>query len=196
MVYSVDEMEEDYIILDANNIETFEAAQKRFKDGWVKSDISYNPFGTETMRLLHIIKYTDEEKAEIEAIKKKRIISPRPPIDENCLTVPILKYEEEKAGAENAYKILASKGFREVHRTSTVAVMKLSDPRGVIMSDEDLELILKLIDAYHEDKVGTTEHTELKIRIDALHYRLFTIYEESQASRRFPEPQEPTEPIQ
>jgi len=183
----VNTLEEDYIILDANNIKTFENAQKRLKEGWVKSDLTYNPFGTETVRLLHIVKYTEEEWAEIEAIKKKRVSS-RPPIDENCLTVPILKYEEETAGAENPYKILASKGYREVHRTSTVAVMKLSDPRGVLMNDEDLKLMLKLIDGYHEEHVGTTEHAELKIRIDALHYRLFTIYEESQASKRALEP--------
>ena len=186
-------MEEDYIILDANNIETFENAQKRLKDGWVKSDLTYNPFGTETVRLLHIVKYTEEELAEIEAIKKKRV-SPRPPIDENCLTVPILKYEEAKAGDENPYKILASKGYREVHRTSTVAVMKLTDPRGVLLSDEDLELILKLInefpvaEALLEPDVTLPEATELKPQLDALHYRLFTIYEESQASKRALEP--------
>jgi len=196
-------MEEDYIILDASTPETFERARKLLKDGWVKSDLTYNPFGTELTRLLHIVKYTDEEQAELDAIKQKRITSPRPPIDENCLTVPILKYEEEKNNAENPYKILASKGYREVHRTSTVAVMKLSDPRGVLLSDEDLELILKLInefpvaEALLDPEVTLPEATELKPQLDALHYRLFTIYEESQASKVIPEPQEkPAEPTQ
>jgi len=189
-------LEEDYIILNADDINTFEHAKSLFKDGWVKSDLTYNPFGTETMRILHIVKYTEEELAEIEANKLKRITSPRPPIDENCLTVPILSYEEEKKELENPYKILASKGYREVHRTSTVAVMKLSDPRGVLMSDEDLELIIKLIDAYHEDNIGSTEYAELKNQLDGLHYRLFTIYEESLASKIISEPQESAEPTQ
>lgn len=186
-------MEEDYIILNADDINTFEHAKSLFKGGWVKSDLTYNPFGTETMRILHIVKYTEEELAEIEANKLKRITSPRPPIDENCLTVPILSYEEEKKGLENPYKILASKGYREVHRTSTVAVMKLSDPRGMLMSDEDLELILKLISG-----LPMSEATELKPQLDSLHYRLFTIYEESQASKTIPEPPEkpPEEPKQ
>jgi len=190
-------LEEDYIILDSTITEipnpTFEHARKLLKEGWVKSDLTYNPFGTELTRLLHIVKYTEEELAEIEAIKQRRISSPRPPIDENCLTVPILSYADEKKGNENPYKILASKGYREVHRTSTVAVMKLSDPRGVLMSDEDLELILKLIDG-----LPISEATELKPQLDSLHYRLFTIYEESQASKTIPEkpPEEPKQPTQ
>jgi len=174
-------LEEQYLILDADDLKTFEKAKELLEDGWVKSELPYNPFGTDVMRLLHLVKYTEEELAEIEARKQQRTTSPRPPVDQNCLTVPILKYEEDKEGKENPYKILTSKGYREVHRTSTVAVMKLTDPRGVLLSDEDIELILKLIDAYYQDNVGTEEYAELKTRLDGLHYRLFTIYEESQA---------------
>jgi len=176
MVHSVDEMEEDYIILDSGTPETFEKARKLLKEGWVKSDLTYNPFGTELTRLLHIIKYTEEELAEIEAIKQKRISSPRPPIDENCLTVPIISYADEQARKENPYKILAAQGYREVHRTSSVAVMKLTDPRGIMLSDDDLAIILKSLEGY------TIDHP-MKSKIDALHYQLSEILKASEEAK-------------
>ena len=167
-------LEKDYIILEVPA--SFEKLRDMLKDGWERADVPYNPYGTEVIRIMELIKYTAEEKAEIEAIRTARITSPRPAVDENCLTVPILSYADEQAGKENPYKILAAQGYREVHRTSSVAVMKLTDPRGIMLSDDDLAIILKSLEGY------TIDHP-MKSKIDALHYQLSEILKASEEAK-------------
>jgi len=188
-------LEEQYVILDANDKETFEKAKKLFEEGWQKSDLAYNPFGTDDMRLLHLVKYTEEEleeKANEELLRRRPA---RVTVDENCLTVPILKYEDDKAGKENPYKILAAKGYREVHRTSTVAVMKLSDPRGVMLSDEDLLIIIDGLNWLPiEDKSDPRAGKGYeKAKIDALQYRLSEILKASEDAKKLEAEEEQTE---
>lgn len=97
------------------------------KEGWERHP-SLNTLGTESVRVIPIIKFESEEEKEkylfVEPPETGRLLD----MDMNLLTVPIVSYEEEKAGAENQYKILAQIGYREVHKTSAKAVMHLKTP--------------------------------------------------------------------
>jgi len=142
-----------------------------YEKGWEKdSDIPYNGiYGPDDEKILHLIRYTDAEKAEIEAAKQQNF--PQEIVDVNILSVPIIKYEDEMKGADNPYKTLASEGWKEVHRTSTLAIMKLTDPCGVVLSSEDLTMILRGLQFCDPWIIGTQSRTHL----DVLYVRLDNI---------------------
>lgn len=172
--------------------EDLEAVIKKLDEGFERNDeIPYQPWGTEILRVAHLIKYTEEEKAEIEAEKERRNTRPRPSVDLNLVTVPIISAEDDKAGKENLYKEYCGVlGYHEVHRTSTVAVLKLDDPRGVMLSDEDIELILEDLGHNYEGLVGATEEVHEKIdKTFKLHHRLSEILKHSEAAKAY-EPKE------
>lgn len=122
------------------------------------------------MRIMELVKYTDEEKAEKAAMRA----GPMQPVDVNCLTVPIISYADEQAGKENPYKILAAKGYTEVHRTSSVAVMKFADPRGVLLSNDDLEIIVNNLSTYNPFDGTSTSLGQFRKQVE-LHSRLSMI---------------------
>lgn len=175
--------------------EDLEKAQQLLDSGWEKrEDVPYNTFEG---KLIQLVKYTEEEKAEIEAEKERRTTRPQPSVDVNVLRVPILDYEEDKEGKENPYKKLAALGYHEVHRTSQVAIMKLDDPRGVMLSDEELELLifaLSGVDA--SDYLGYSDYDAEQPKILKLQNRLQEILEHSREAKKLEEanpPQEQTE---
>jgi len=161
----------EYKQLPMENREDLQAILKRYDEGWEKDpDIPYNgTYGPDGSKILHLVKYTNEEKAELEASKLGS--APQNVVDVNILSVPILTVKDLENGAKNPYADLVAKGWKEIHRTSKEAILKLSDPRGVILSDKDLSLLLSGLSQIVEDP----EVNELESRlIKALNAREVT----------------------
>jgi len=104
-----------------------ESLQEKLEDGWEK-DGKRDTLGTDRMRVIPLIKFDDEEEREVYYYVEPPETGKLLDMDMNLLTVPIISYDEEKQGAENQYKILAQRGFKEVHKTSAKAVMQLKTP--------------------------------------------------------------------
>lgn len=162
--------------------EDLEEIIELLNDGWERDDeIPYQPWGTEDKRIAQLVKYSDEEKAEIKAEEERRSIRPRPSVDLNLVTVPIISAKEDKAGKENLYKEYAALGYHEVHRTSQVAVMKLDDPRAVMLSDEEIETIIDGLGWIpNEDKGDDPEYVQ---KAEQLRDRLSEILKHSEAAK-------------
>lgn len=160
---------------------------RKLDEGFERNDeISYQPWGTEKVRVAHLIRYSDEEKAERELEKERRSTRPRPNVDINAVTVPIISAKDDKLGKENLYKEYAALGYHEVHRTSQIAVMKLDDPRGVMLSDEEL---MPIIDGlYSLCRQPDTGYDQDKL--DKLIYRLTEIWDHSQEAKKVEEEDE------
>lgn len=155
-----------------------------YNDGWEKDpDVSYNGiYGPDDSKILHLVRYTDEEKAEREASKQG--VGPLNVVDVNILSVPIRKREDIIAGGDNPYKELAEAGWKEVHRTSTMAIMKLTDPRGILLSRKDLVILVHALVKY-EDHIPETE-PEKQTQFEVLYQRLSDILQRKEI------PDEPT----
>ena len=106
---------------------------KLYEKGWERDpDVPYNGmYGPKNSKIVHLIKYTEEEKAEREALKQGA--GPLNVVDVNITSVPILKYSEIENGVKNPYAELTAKGWKEIHRTSKEAILKLTDPCGVLL---------------------------------------------------------------
>ena len=161
--------------------EDLEKIIEKLDEGFERNDeIPYQPWGTESKRVAHLIKYTEEEKAEMEAEEERRSTRPRPTVDLNLVTVPIISAKEDKSGKENLYKEYAALGYHEVHRTSQVAVMKLDDPRGVMLSDEEIKTIIDGLGWIPNEDKGNPEYVQ---KAEQLSGRLSEILKHSEAAK-------------
>lgn len=116
--------EKTVVILDEKTPELFEAALNLINNkGWKKDEsVPYNPYGTETIRFLHLIKYSEEEEHQMALAGGKDL---NKPFVIDSISMKVDTISDRKDGAETDYQKLIKKGYREGYKTSTTVVMEL-----------------------------------------------------------------------
>ena len=125
-------------------VSDFEYLQQDFVDCWVKDEeVPYNPYGTDSVKIIHLVKYAEGERESLEA--EKAAMAP----EKYRFVDSFAREQSEPAGPDNRVDKLIGEGYEVIdHSAKDVMLVKRKKPQvsmpPVIMDGYESTVITKV----------------------------------------------------
>ena len=143
-------MEKKTIVL--SSMGDFGRLQTAYLEGWVKDEeVPYNPYGTDSIKIIHLVRYAE---GELEGIKAQEAVLG---IDKYRLAESIVKVPLESPGPDNQADKLISEGYEIINDYAKDVVLLKRKPQVVTPA----EAVARAVPVVVEGPPAPQEETEV-----------------------------------